>query len=96
MNDIIQNTDGFLQAVKIAFFKKVHKLLEFGFKSLSMQRIASLNSNVRSVEINSHAAESKIYRLVKNLRFVKLFSKLLLKLDLINYAGGAGGPELPP
>ncbi len=83
MSDIIQNADDFLQVVKIAFPKKVHKLLEFGFKSLSMQRIVSLNSNAGSVEINSHTAESKIYRLTRNLRFVKLFSELLLKLNLI-------------
>lgn len=83
MYSIIQNTDDFLQVIKVVFPKKIHKLLEFGLKSLSIQRIVSLNSNARSVIANSHTAESKVYRLTKNLRFVNLFPKLLLKLNII-------------
>lgn len=81
---IIQSADSFLQIVKIVFPKKIHKLLEFGFKAVSLQRIISLNFNARSSITNPHTAESKIYRLTKNLRFVKLFPKLLLKLNLIS------------
>lgn len=81
--DIIQNTDDFLQIIKNSFPKKIHKLLEFGFKGLSLNPIKSLNSNARSVFENKHTAESKIYRLVKNLKFVKLFPRLLLTLKLI-------------
>lgn len=84
MSNIIENADGFLQAVKIVFPKKVHKLLEFGFKAVSIQRIVSLNSNARSSIANRHTAESKIYRLTKNVRFAKLFPKLLLLLKLIS------------
>ncbi len=61
MDNIIQKTDDFLQVIKIVFPRKIHKLLKFGFKSLSMQRIVSLNSNARSAIANSHTAESKIY-----------------------------------
>lgn len=81
---IIQSADSFLQIVKIVFPKKIHKLLEFGFKAVSLQRIISLNFNARSSIANRHTAESKIYRLAKNDRFVKLFPKLLLKLKLIS------------
>lgn len=84
MSTIIENADGFLQIVKIVFPKKIHKLLEFGFKAVSLQRIISLNFNARSSVANRHTAESKIYRLTKNARFVKLFPKLLLKLKLIS------------
>jgi len=82
-NNIVQHSNKFLQVVKPVFPKKIHKLLEFGFKSLSIQRIISLNSNARSIIVNHHTAESKAYRLTKNLRFVKLFPKLLIKLKLI-------------
>lgn len=83
MSQIIHKADEFLQEVKIVFPKKVHKLLEFGFKSLSLQRIISLSSNARNTIPNSNTAESKAYRLVKNLRFAKLFPFLLAKLNLI-------------
>ncbi len=83
MSQIIHKADNFLQEVKIVFPKKVHKLLEFGFKALSLQRIISLGSNARNTVLNSHTAESKAYRLVKNLRFTKLFPLLLVKLNLI-------------
>lgn len=83
MSNIIQKADGFLQIVKIVFPKKIHKLLEFGFKAVSLQRIVSLNFNARSSIANRHTAESKIYRLTKNGRFVKLFPKLLMELKLI-------------
>ncbi len=68
---------------KIVFPRKIHKLLEFGFKSLSMQRIVSLNSNARSIIANNHTAESKIYRLTKNIKFTNLFPRLLSKLNLV-------------
>lgn len=84
MSNIIQNAAGFPQIVKIVFPKKIHKLLEFGFRAVSIQRIISLNFNARSSVANRHTAESKIYRLTKNARFVKLFPKLLLKLKLIS------------
>lgn len=83
MSQIIHKADDFLQEVKIVFPKKIHKLLEFGFKSLSLQRIISLSSNARNTIPNSNTAESKAYQLVKNLRFTKLFPFLLTKLNLI-------------
>lgn len=83
MYKIIHKADDFLQEAKSAFPKKVHKLLEFGFKSLSLQRIVSLNSNARNTITNSHTAESKAYRLAKNLRFNRLFPLLIQHLNLI-------------
>lgn len=80
---IIQKTCAFLQVSQIVFPKKLHKLFEFGFKSLSLHRIVSLNSNARSVVDNLHTAESKIYRLTKNSKFLNLFPKLLSPLKLI-------------
>lgn len=80
---IITKTCAFLQLTKIVFPKKVHKLLEFGFKTLSLQRIVSLNSNARSVIENTHTAESKIYRLTKNSQLANLFPKLLVYLKVI-------------
>src|SRR6266446_6255682 len=84
MNPIIQNAEEFLQLIKGNFPRKVHRLLEFGFKTLSLQRIVSLNSNARSVVANMHTAESKIFRLTKNQRFIPLFPRLLILLDLIH------------
>lgn len=83
MYKIIHEANSFLQEVQSVFPKKVHKLLEFGFKSLSLQRIVSLNSNARSMILNTHTAESKAYRLSKNPRFNKLFPRLLQSLNLI-------------
>lgn len=81
--NIVQSSNEFLQVIQPVFQKKVHKLLEFGFKSLSLQRIVSLNSNARSTIHNQHTAESKVFRLTKTARFLKLFPKLITHLDLV-------------
>lgn len=81
--NIVQSTNDFLQVVQPAFQTKVHKLLEFGFKSLSLQRIVSLSSNARSILGNRHTAESKVYRLTKAARFLKQFPNLVSHLGLI-------------
>lgn len=80
---IVKATNGFLQLVQPMFQKKVHKLLEFGFKSLSLQRIVSLNSNARSTVSNRHTAESKAFRLAKTNRFLRLFPRLVPYLGLV-------------
>jgi hypothetical protein len=80
---IVKATNGFLQLAQPMFQKKVHRLLEFGFKSLSLQRIVSLNSNARATVPNRHTAESKAFRLTKTNRFLKLFPKLLSHLQLV-------------
>lgn len=80
---IVKATNGFLQLVQPYFQKKVHKLLEFGFKSLSLQRIVSLNSNARATVPNRHTAESKAFRLTKTDRFLKLFPQLICHLGLV-------------
>jgi hypothetical protein len=82
--NIIAETNVFLQVVKPVFKKKVHKLLEFGFKALSLQRIVSLNSNARTTISNQHTAESKIFRLTKTPRFLKTFPSLIVHLGLLN------------
>jgi hypothetical protein len=81
--NIIAETSVFLQVIQPAFQRKVHKLLEFGFKSLSLQRIVSLNSNARSTVLNPHTAESKAFRLTKASRFLKLFPHLICHLGLV-------------
>lgn len=80
--NIVQTSNDFLQVIKPVFQKKVHKLLEFGFKALSLQRIVSLNSNARSTIANQHTAESKIFRLTRTIRFLKFFPKLIVHLGL--------------
>ncbi len=82
--NIIAETNVFLQAVQPVFQRKVHKLLEFGFKSLSLQRIVSLSSNARTTISNRHTAESKAFRLTKAKRFLKLFPGLVNHLHLLN------------
>lgn len=81
---IVKATNDFLQLVQPVFQKKVHKLLEFGFKSLSLQRIVSLSSNARAAVPNRHTAESKVFRLTKAKRFLKLFPNLIYHLRLVN------------
>lgn len=83
--NIVQTSNDFLQIIKPVFQKKIHKLLEFGFKTLSLQRIVSLSSNARSIAANQHTAESKIFRLTKTTRFLKLFPKLITHLELIKF-----------
>lgn len=84
--NIVQTSNDFLQIIKPVFQKKVHKLLEFGFKTLSLQRIVSLSSNARATMANRHTAESKIFRLTRTIRFLKFFPKLIIHLGLL--AGG--------
>lgn len=81
--NIIHDSCTFLNQTKIIIPKKVHKLYEFGFKSLSIQRIVSLNSNARSTVSNLKTAESKVYRLTCNQRLLSIFPKLLNYLKLI-------------
>jgi hypothetical protein len=81
--NIVQSTSDFLQLIQPVFQKKVHKLLEFGFKTVSLQRIVSLNSNARSTVVNRHTAESKVFRLTKTNRFLKLFPGLVPHLKLV-------------
>lgn len=81
--NIVQTSNDFLQIIKPVFQKKVHKLLEFGFKSLSLQRIVSLSSNARATIANPHTAESKIFRLTNSLRLLKFFPQLMIHLALV-------------
>lgn len=81
--NIIAETNVFLQLAQPVFQRKVHKLLEFGFKSLSLQRIISLSSNARSTVSNRHTAESKIFRLTKTCRFLESFPDLIAHLGLL-------------
>jgi len=82
--NIVKASNDFLQSLIPTFQPKIHTLLEFGFKSISLQRIVSLNSNARSSVSNPHTAESKIFRLTKTIRFLKYFPNLISQLGLLS------------
>jgi hypothetical protein len=80
---IIKSSNQFLQTIAPAFPRKVHKLLVFGYRALSIQRIQSLNSNARSTVANTKTAESKAYRLGLSRLLRTAFPKLISRLDLV-------------
>jgi hypothetical protein len=80
---IINSSNQFLQAVAPAFPRKVHKLLVFGYRALSIQRIQSLNSNARSTVANTKTAESKAYRLGGSNLLRRAFPQLISRLGLV-------------
>jgi len=81
--DIVQQSCAFLNTIKPTIQSKVRPLLQFGFQALSLQRINSLNSNARITVQNTKTAESKIYRLTKNQRLLKLLPQLVNQLNLV-------------
>jgi DDE family transposase len=80
---IVESSAQFLQTVSPVFPKKVHKLLVFGYKALSLQRIQSVNSNARSTVANTKTAESKAYRLGCSDLLRRAFPKLVTRLNLV-------------
>jgi hypothetical protein len=80
---IINSSNQFLQTIAPAFPRKVHKLLVFGYKALSIQRIQSVNSNARSTVANTKTAESKAYRLGGSNLLRRAFPKLISHLGLV-------------
>jgi len=80
---IVRASSEFLQTVSPAFPRKVRGLLIFGYQALSLQRVQSVNSNARSVNINRKTAESKAYRLAKSCLLRTAFPKLIAKLGLV-------------
>lgn len=82
MNTISQ-TKTFFEVSSKCIPKQLQKLYAFGFQALSIQPIRSLNSNARCTVRNQHTAESKIYRLVSNKRFVEHIPKILKALQLL-------------
>jgi hypothetical protein len=80
---IIESSNQFLQAVAPVFPRKVHRLLVFGYKALSLQRIQSVNSNARSTVSNAKTAESKAYRLGLSKLLRAAFPKLISHLGLV-------------
>jgi len=80
---IIQKSCAFLNLVKPKVPSKILKLFEFGFKSLSIQKIISLNSNARTTIANLKTAESKAYRLAKNNRLLNTVPKFLNHLGIV-------------
>jgi hypothetical protein len=80
---IINSSNQFLQIIAPAFPRKVHKLLVFGYRALSLQRIQSVNSNARSTVANTKTAESKAYRLGLSKLLRPAFPKLISRLGLI-------------
>jgi len=80
---IIQKGCAFLKILEPTIQRKIHKLFQFGFITLSIQRIISLNSNARCNLDNTKTAESKIYRLTKNERILKTLPYFLNHLGLV-------------
>ena len=80
---IIQKSNAFLHTVQPRITKKVRPLFLFGYLSLSMQRVVSLNRNARTTVENTKTAESKIYRLSKNERLLTLLPRLMVELGLV-------------
>jgi hypothetical protein len=80
---IISSSNQFLQTIAPAFPRKVHKLLVFGYRALSLQRIQSVNSNARSTVANTKTAESKAYRLGLSRLLRAAFPKLIACLGLV-------------
>jgi hypothetical protein len=81
--DIVRASAQFLQTVTPVFPRKVRGLVMFGYQSLSLQRIQSVNSNARSVNGNRKTAESKAYRLAKSRLLRTAFPKLIGSLRLV-------------
>src|SRR5438045_2209630 len=80
---IINSSNQFLQTIAPVFPHKVHKLLVFGYRALSIQRIQSLNSNARSTVANTKTAESKAYRLGGSNLIRWAFPRLISRLGLV-------------
>lgn len=81
---IINSSNQFLQIIAPIFPRKVHKLLVFGYRALSLQRIQSVNSNARSTVANTKTAESKAYRLGLSRLLRAAFPKLVSHLALVH------------
>jgi hypothetical protein len=82
--NIINSSNQFLQIVAPVFPRKVHKLLVFGYRALSLQRIQSVNSNARSTVANAKTAESKAYRIGLSKLLRAAFPKLIRHLSLVH------------
>jgi hypothetical protein len=80
---IIQKSNAFLHTVQPHITKKVQTLFLFGYLSLSIQRVVSLNRNARTTVANTKTAESKMYRLSRNERLLALFPRLMVELGLV-------------
>jgi len=81
--DIVRASAQFLQTVTPVFPQKVRGLVTFGYQSLSLQRIQSVNSNARSVYPNRKTAESRAYRLAKSHLLRRTFPKVVTVLGLV-------------
>jgi hypothetical protein len=81
--DIVRASAQFLQTVTPVFPRKVRGLVTFGYQALSLQRIQSVNSNARSVNLNRKTAESRAYRLAKSQLLRQAFPRLIDKLGLV-------------
>jgi hypothetical protein len=81
---IIQKGCAFLNLLEPAIQQKIRRLFQFGFISLSIQRITSLNSNARCSLDNIKTAESKIYRLARNERVLRTVPVFLIHLGLVH------------
>lgn len=80
----IETTKRFYKLTRRYVPKKLRKLYLFGFKSISIQPIHTLNSNARRTIRNQKTAQSKIYRLLMNQKIRRTFLKLIVKLKLLN------------
>lgn len=80
---IVQTAAHFLQTIQPSFPRKVRGLLTFGYQSLSLQRIQSVNSNARSVIPNRKTAEMRAYRLSKSRLLRQAFPDVVAQLGLV-------------
>jgi len=82
---IVQQGCAFLNLIQPSIKQKIKSLFRFGFLTLSLQRIISLNANARITLQNTKTAEVKIYRLCQNERILNTLPQLMVGLNLIKH-----------
>ena len=63
--------------------KQVSTLYKFGVQVLAFREVISLRANARIPNLNWNTAKSKIYRLTKNPKFLKIFPQLVKALCIV-------------
>jgi hypothetical protein len=81
--NIIKEKWDFLNLTSNHVPKQVIKLYKFGVQVLAFRAITSLRANARIPNLNWHTAKSKIYRLTKNPKFLKIFPQLVKALHIV-------------
>lgn len=80
----LANTVRFLNGTVLPHvLPKWHRRFRFAFAAFSLQPIASLNANGRSIIQNRRTAETKVARIVRTAYFLRLFPQLLRLLGIV-------------